>query len=242
MRVVELWRYPVKSLQGEQLETVEVHAEGLEGDRRFALYDLESGLGLTARRVPELLFASARLREDGQVDITLPDGSVATDDDALSAWLGRPVALRSANEDVALSYENVVDFEREPTSEWTEFVGAAGPFHDDPAFRVSLVSQASIGSWDRRRFRSNVLLDGPGEDELVGRRIALGDAVIDVGDRIERCVMTVRPQPDGLERDLQVLRTIARERDARLAVGGLVTRPGAVSVGDALEEQAAAVT
>jgi len=79
-----------------------------------------------------------------------------------------------------------------------------------------------------------VLLDGEGEDGLVGRQVTLGDAVIDVGDRIERCVMTTRPQPDGIERDLQVMRTIARERDARLAVGGLVAQPGVVRVGDIL--------
>jgi len=96
------------------------------------------------------------------------------------------------------------------------------------------VSTATIGAWDRRRFRSNVLLDGEGEDSLVGSRIALGDVVIEVGMRIERCVMTVRPQPGGIERDLQVLRTIARERDACLAVGGLVSQPGRVSIGDAL--------
>ena len=236
MEVQELWRYPVKSLQGEQLESVEIDAGGLRGDRRFALYDVETGLGLTARRAPELLFATASLTEDGRVDITLPDGTAAQDDDALSAWLGRAVTLRSAEEEVALSYENVVDFEHEPASEWREFTGAAGPFHDSADFRVSLVSQATIGSWDRRRFRSNVLLGGAGEDELVGRRVALGDAILDVGDRIERCVMTTRAQPGGIERDLQVLRTIARERDARLAVGGLVRQPGTVKVGDALRE------
>jgi hypothetical protein len=46
--------------------------------------------------------------------------------------------------------------------------------------------------------------------------------------------MTTRAQPGGLERDLGVMRTIARERDARLAVGGLVVRPGTVGVGDRL--------
>ena len=235
MRVLELWRYPVKSLQGEQVESVAVTGDGLEGDRRFVIHDLETGFGLTARRVPELLFASARLRGDGGVDITLPDGSPARDDDALSAWLGRPVALRALDADVPRRYENpVVDFERESERDWKPFSGAAGAFHDSPRVRVSLVSAATIGSWDRRRFRSNVLLDGEGEDSLVGSRVTLGDAVIEVGERLERCVMTTRPQPGGIERDLQVLRTIARERDACLAVGGLVTREGRVSVGDAL--------
>lgn len=113
MRVSELWRYPVKSLQGERLDLVEVTSDGLEGDRRFAIYDVETGLGLTARRVPELLFGSARLQDGSSVEITLPDGSTARDDDALSAWLGRPVALRSASDDVTRRYENPVDFEHD---------------------------------------------------------------------------------------------------------------------------------
>src|SRR3954471_753571 len=235
MRVVELWRYPVKSLQGEQLDSVAVTADGLEGDRRFAIYDVETGFGLTARRVPELLFASARLRDDGSVDITLPDGSLARHDEALSAWRGRPVELRSLDAEVPRRYENpVVDFEQERERDWAPFEGAPGAFHDSPGARVSLVSTATIGDWDRRRFRSNVLLDGDGEDSLVGSQVRLGDAVMDVGMRIERCAMTVRPQPGGIERDLQVLRTIARERDACLAVGALVTQPGVIRVGDEL--------
>ena len=47
------------------------------------------------------------------VDITLLDGSPARDDEALSAWLGRPVALRSVEADVPRRYENPVDFEHE---------------------------------------------------------------------------------------------------------------------------------
>jgi len=241
MRVLELWRYPVKSLQGEQLDAVGVTGDGLEGDRRFAIYDVETGLGLTARRVPELLFASARLRDDGSVEITLPDGSLARDDGALSAWLGRRVALRSLDAEVPRRFESpAVDFERETERDWAPYEGAPGAFHDSPRARVSLVSTATIGAWDRRRFRSNVLLEGDGEDELVGSRVTLGDAVIEVAMRIERCVMTVRPQPGGIERDLQVLRTIARERDTCLAVGAVVRQPGSMAVGDALQAASSA--
>ncbi len=236
MRVLELWRYPVKSLQGEQVDSVAVTGDGLEGDRRFAIYDVETGLGLTARRVPELLFASARLCDDGSVAITLPDGSVARDDEALSAWLGRQVVLRSHDAEVGRHYENpVLDFEEETERDWARYEGAPGAFHDSPDARVSLVSTTSIGEWDRRRFRSNVLLEGHGEDSLVGSRVTLGGAVLEVGMRIERCVMTVRPQPGGIERDLQVLRTIARERDTCLAVGAVVAQPGNVAVGDLLK-------
>jgi uncharacterized protein YcbX len=233
VRVAELWRFPVKSLQGERLEAAEITREGIAGDRGWAIFDLESGFGLTGRREPALLFASARLAGDG-VEITLPDGSPARDDAALSAWLGRPVALRAVADDGERAYENPADFEHEQAWPWRRFMGPqTGPFHDSA--RLSLVSTATLGAWDRRRFRANVVLDGAGEDDLVGARVRLGGAVLDVVERMGRCVMTTRAQPGGIERDLSVLRTLARERDARLAVAALVREPGAVQAGDALE-------
>ena len=237
MRVAELWRYPVKSLQGERLDEVTVTADGLQGDRRFAIFDLQTGFGLTGRRVPELLFASAHLTPDGRPRITLPDGSTVSQDDQLSEWLGRPVALRSSEADAVRRYEDVVDFEREQSSQWRSFDGAGGPFHDSPHARISLVSIATIGTWDRRRFRPNVLLDGDGEDDLVGSTVSFGSATIELVHKIQRCVMVTRPQPDGIDRDLDVLRTIAVDRGARLAVGALVCHPGIVRVGDHLRIQ-----
>ncbi len=232
MRVLEVWRYPVKSLLGERLEAATVGQTGIEGDRRYALFDAGSGLGLTARRVPQMLFASALLRPDGSVEITLPDGSVPDGDADLSDWLGRSVTLRSAAQAPSRTYENVDDFEDETASAWTAFVGADGALHDCPGAQVSLVSLATIGRWDARRFRSNLLVDGDGEDALVGTRVAIGDAVLDVGMRIERCVMTTRAQAAGIDKDLDVLRTIHRERQSCLAVGGLVATGGTIRVGD----------
>lgn len=235
MRVKALWRYPVKSLRGERLDEAIVTADGIDGDRRYAVVDLDTGHGLTGRRVPGLLFASASLTTDGGVSIILPDGTVADGDEMLSDWLGRRVALRRAEENVGGRYEDVIDFEREQTSAWKTFDGAPGPFHDSPRARVSLVSTGTIGAWDPRRFRANILLDGNGEDALVGTSIALGDALLHIAGHIQRCVMVTRPQPGGIDRDLDVLRRIAREREARLAVGALVSRPGTVRVGDQLQ-------
>src|SRR6478735_2575980 len=104
MRVAELWRYPVKSMQGESLDQVDLDNDGLLGDRRCALFDVETGHGLTARREPRLLLASARWI-DGRAEITLPDGSIAADDAALSAWLGHAVTLCTSEYDHARSYE-----------------------------------------------------------------------------------------------------------------------------------------
>jgi hypothetical protein len=111
---------------------------------------------------------------------------------------------------------------------------SSGAFHDNPTARVSLVSTTSVRSWDPRPFRANVLLDGEGEDSLVGSRVTLGEAMLDIEMRIERCVMTTRAQAGGVESDLDVLRTLARERDACLAVGALVVAQGTVRVGDSL--------
>ena len=46
MRVVSLWRYPVKSMQGEELPAATIGELGIEGDRQWALVDLETGLAL----------------------------------------------------------------------------------------------------------------------------------------------------------------------------------------------------
>jgi uncharacterized protein len=233
MRVMELWRYPVKSLQGERVAAAELTPQGLAGDRGWALFDLETGLGLTARRLPALLHASARLRADGEVDITLPDGAVTADDDALSDWLGRRVALRAATEATGpRRYENPDDIETEADDSWEVFEGSAQAFHDSVA--VTLVSTATIGDRPVRRFRPNVVLDGAGEDALVGTTVALGAASLTLTKPVSRCVMVTRAQPGGIAVDRDVLRWIHRERGGLLAVGGTVARAGAVRVGDEL--------
>jgi uncharacterized protein len=233
VRVAELWRYPIKSLQGERLGEAAIDALGIAGDRRWALFDRDTGLGLTARRVPELLFGSARLREDGEVEVVLPDGTVTTDERVISGWLGRDVELRAAGEGVP-TYESPVDEDEPDPAEWLQWEGAPGPFHDSPRIRLSLVSTGTLGSWDRRRFRANVVLDGEGEDGLRGQEAELGGVRLRIGIPIERCVMTTRPQPGGIARDTSVLKTIHRERDGLLAVRAAVLRPGTVRTGDEL--------
>jgi uncharacterized protein len=235
VQVAELWRYPVKSLQGERLTRAEVGPEGLAGDRQWALFDVATGLGLTARRVPDLLFLSGRLRPGGGVEVVLPDGSVTSEDAVLSDHLGRPVALRAAADAPGeRHYENPAEVGEEAEYDWDTFSGARGAFHDSSRTRVSLLSTGTLGTWDRRRFRANVVLSGDGEDALVGRRVRLGPAELDVVKQVSRCVMVTRPQPGGIGRDTGVLKTIHRERDGCLAIGALVVRAGTVSVGDEL--------
>jgi len=97
--VRELWRYPVKSIGGEQLTGCDVYETGFEGDRGWGVVDVATGTVLTARRAPELLFASARLRDGGEVEIQLPDGQVTDSSAVLSAWLQRDVRLDRASDE-----------------------------------------------------------------------------------------------------------------------------------------------
>jgi uncharacterized protein YcbX len=241
MRVAELWRYPVKSLQGERLAEARIGPLGIPGDRGWALFDRDTGLGLTARRVPELLFGAARVRPDGGVEVVLPDGTATAEESVLSDWLSRRVELRQAGPDSeAPTYEAPADEDVPDPTEWLQWEGAPGPFHDSPRIRLSLVSTGTLGTWDRRRFRANVVLDGAGEDALHGREATLGAAQLRFGAPIPRCVMTTRPQPGGIARDTTVLKTIHRERDGLLAVRAAVLEPGTVRVGDELRPDGAA--
>jgi uncharacterized protein YcbX len=230
MRVLELWRYPVKSMGGERVESAEVRQTGLVGDRGWGLVDNETGKVLTARREPRLLFAQARLRAEEEVEITLPDGRCGASSDALSDWLGHDVTLTRAGS-VGGIYENPVDVESE--SDWRSWQGPPDAWHD--AARVSIVSTGSIGTWDVRRFRPNILIDGDGEEGLVGHLVGLGSALLTVTQRLGRCVMVTRAQP-GIDRDKQVLRTIHDKTDNCLAIGAVAARVGVISVGDPLQD------
>ncbi len=167
-----------------------------------------------------------------RVEVVLPDGTVATSDAELSSWLGHDVELRRASPDDQGTYEIAADFEHEDTSEWISWEGPQGSFHDSGRTMVSIASAASFRSWDERRFRINVIVDGGDEQAFVGQKVQLGATAVEVVKPIGRCVITTRPQPGGIERDLDVLRTINAELGGNLGVGALVLTPGRVSVGD----------
>jgi uncharacterized protein YcbX len=118
---------------------------------------------------------------------------------------------------------------------------------------VTLVSDGSLArlagaagreSVDARRFRMLFELSGCDaheEDGWRGRRLRIGEAVLEVGGPVDRCAVTTR-DPDTGRRDLDTLRLIRgyrgrRERDGAILFGvyATVERPGVVRVGDAVE-------
>jgi uncharacterized protein YcbX len=225
MRVVDIWRFPVKSVGGEQLASTAVDERGIEFDRAWSIYDPATELTLTARREPKLLFLTATV-VDSRPRITTDEGDDVSTDEALGAWLGRPVELRSVLDGPG-TFENPLDVDNE--TDWRQWQSAGLSFHDGSS-TVSFVSRNSFRDWDERRFRINLVFDEDGDDDLTGD-VAIGGVTLSVRKPIERCVMVTRAQP-GIERDLQVLKTVIRERDNKLGVGATVAHSGRIAIGD----------
>ena len=246
MQVIELWRHPVKSLQGERLESADVLESGIAFDRAWGIR-ADDGRILTGRRQPELLLASATL-EDEEPVITLPDGSVlhgtgADVDAALTKWLGTPVSLVEAAKEPA----SIGQFYADPTddtSEVIEWTMPQGRFVDALPLLVlttsSLRTAAGLypaGDWTTRRFRPNIVIDtedgGWLEDEWLRQTVTVGAAAVRPRARCGRCTMVTRLQPD-IERDLDIYKTLLHHHNGDLGVWSTVITPATVHVGDSV--------
>lgn len=248
--VLEMWRFPVKSMRGERIEGGPVAERGLEGDRRWGVVDTSSGKVLSAKREGRLLEARATLPDlAGPAVVELPGGhTLHADDpgihDALSAWLGRDVRLEAADPDRPTGYEMNVD-NTDESSPVIDFPCPPGTYLDAAA--VHLLTTASLatagalypgGRWDVRRFRPTLLLecDGEGwvEDAWVGSAVRVGDVELLPFAPTVRCAVTTRAQED-LPRDLDIAKTVNREHGSNLGVYAAVRTPGTVRVGDPVE-------
>jgi uncharacterized protein YcbX len=239
--VAELWRFPVKSMQGAPFTSGDLGPSGFEGDRRWGVVDQESGKVLSAKTVGELLLAFADLDDDGGVTVTLPSGDAFSGgspegDELLSSWLGREVRLEKASESVPRSYRMQYPDPTDPDEKWVEFPCPPGTYFDGTP--VHVLSEASLGEWDVRRFRPTVLvsMDGDGypEDAWNGGRIGIGGAVVQSVMLTPRCVMPTRAQPGGLERDKSIAQTLKAEHGLNLGLYCVVVSPGPVAVGDSV--------
>jgi len=258
-RVVSVRRYPVKSMQGEELDAADVTGRGLEGDRAFALVDLETGKVASAknpRRWPDLFAFRSTFNgtvADGRpARITLPDGqTLSTDqpdvDARLSAAVGRPVRLARSTFEGATSEGYWPDHDWLPSpDEGFDFELPAGSFFDGAM--VHLITSATLdrfqalapGSrFDARRFRPNFVIapaegvDGFAEDAWIGRSLRIGPVVLRIDGPCPRCVMTTLAQGD-LPKDPGVLRTIVQKNGGNAGVYASVVQAGSVAVGDAV--------
>lgn len=244
--VAELWRFPVKSMQGFRVEHLELDEKGATRDRTWGVVDPAAGKVLSAKRWGALLHLTAG-DDGGTTTVTMPDGTThaagdPATDAALSAYLDHEVQLRQPPAGDGLPYDLPTDAWDDTSPLW-EFPGPpGGPFIDLAAAHVlstaSLRAAAGLhpeGNWDVRRFRPNALLDVEGEgfveDAWVGAPLGLGAVVLDPFMPAVRCAMTTREQP-GLPKDADIARTLHREHGLNLGLYCAVGTPGVVAVGD----------
>jgi uncharacterized protein YcbX len=223
--IVTLWRYPVKSVGGEECERLDVHMRGIAGDRRYAVLNAEGrlGSGKTTRRfrqIDGLLDLRAAYRDEVP-ELLFPDGTrMLASDPQIHAALSRALKVP-----VTLAREQGVSHLD------------AGPVHlITTAALAWLRSVLPDSRIDERRFRPNVVIDAPGagqvEQEWIGKILSIGEHVrLRVVDRTERCRMTTLAQAD-LPSDPRVLASIIRDADAGFGVYADVVVPGAISRND----------
>ena len=259
--VVSLWRYPVKSMMGEELNACAVGDRGLLGDRAYALVDSSNGKVVSAknpRKWPNLFDFRAAFSEPPRVGeplpplrITLPDGTAVGSDDGdceqkVSGVLAREVTLESSVLETPSLEEYWPDMEGLDHRETvTDEAMPAGTFFDLAV--IHLLTTATIdrlrelypqGRFEVRRFRPNIVVE-PASDETdfvengwIGRTIAIGDEVrMKITEPCPRCVMTTLPQGD-LPKDPGILRTAAQHNDVHVGVYASVVAGGSIRRGD----------
>jgi uncharacterized protein YcbX len=253
-KVESLWRYPVKSMRGEELDEAFAGFSGIYGDRLFAFKSSASPKGfpyLTAREQRRLLQYRPRFRYPDKaarpinfteaesmganpvsadpaelmVDVETPDGeTLAIDDRALIEMLRADIDQKHQL--------TLMRSERALTD--------CRPVSIFSLQSARQLSQETNMPMDKRRFRANVDVDltsaqGFAENQFVGRSLRIGPkAVVTILERDPRCVM-ITLDPDTGEKTPGILKKVAQAHDGMAGVYGAVLVEGVLHKGDPVE-------
>jgi uncharacterized protein len=263
--VVALWRYPVKSMLGEELNATQVQAQGLWGDRAYALIDTATGMTVSAKNPRKwgkmfdcraaLVAASSPLEaspDSSSVKITLPDGTSVSADDAspvLSQLFGRDVTLAA----IAPPQPRLEEY-------WPTVAGLphqdavtpeatlANTFFDGAT--VHLLTTATLDQlqtitptarFATRRFRPNVVIQprlaatGFVENDWIGRTIAIGDNVHLTVTGACPRCVMTTMAQSELTSDLSVLQTAVQHNQGNVGIYASVKQGGIMRRGDAVQ-------
>jgi uncharacterized protein YcbX len=253
-KVDSLWRYPVKSMRGEELDEAFAGFSGVYGDRLFAFRSSASPKGfpyLTGREQRRLLQYRPRFRypdkaarptnlteaesmganplsadfSELMVDVETPDGdALAIDDPALIDMLRADIDQKHR---LTLMRSERAMTDCRPVS----------IFSLQSARQLAEETGTPI---DKRRFRANVYVDlasarGFAENEFVGRSLRIGPKmVVSVLERDPRCMM-ITLDPDTGEKEPAILKKVAQAHDGMAGVYGAVLVEGTLHKGDPVE-------
>jgi uncharacterized protein len=255
-RIESLWRYPVKSMRGEELEEAFVGFAGVYGDRLFAFKSTGCPKGfpyLTGREQREMLLYRPRFRYPEkaakppnleETEALAPNLNPLPADPAdLAVEVETPSGEVVGIDDPALTRMLAA---RMGEGHRLTLVRSDRAMTDcRPVSLFSIQTARQLGEEigtpiDKRRFRANVYLDlgsAPGfaEDGFVGRTVRLGPKVtIAVLERDARCKM-ITIDPDTAEPSGAILRKVSRAHDGMAGVYGAVLVEGTVHRGDEVE-------
>ncbi|MED4403549.1 MOSC domain-containing protein [Metabacillus fastidiosus] len=262
--VSSLWRYPVKSMMGEEMNACYMTEKGLLGDRAFGVIDIETGKLANAKnplKWPNMFQYRAAFVKPPHVDepippvrITFPNGQMilSTDND-------KDVLLTETfNRNVKLSIPSTedVEFEGYIPEELTEVENPGSIFtRESPKgtfYDIGIVHLITTATIDRlreinpssrieaRRFRPNIIIDVPNgegfiENEWVGKTLAIGDEVeLKIMQNTKRCIMTTLAQGD-LPKDTNVLKSIVKHNEGSFGVYASVIKKGEIKIGDQIK-------
>jgi uncharacterized protein YcbX len=263
-KVVSIWRYPVKSMLGEELNSSYVTKRGLVGDRVYALIDQQTGKVASAKnpvKWGKLFDFRAAFIDSPQtvenippVRITLPDGSqIFSDhgetDHILSKVLAREVSVMKASLEKPSYEEYWPDIEGLAQREIvTDEAMPPQTFFDVAVIHLLTTSTIdrlrelySEGRFEIRRFRPNIVVESSSEEKdfiensWVDMKLTIGEEIVlKVIGPCTRCVMITLPQGD-LPRDLGILRTVAKYNQVHAGVYASVHRGGTIRRGDIVQ-------
>ena len=253
-QVDSLWRYPVKSMRGEELDEAFASYSGIYGDRIFAFRSSANHTGFpyfTAREQRKLLQYRPRFRYPDKatrpinlieaetrnanplladlselvVDVETPDGKTLTID--------HPALIEMLRSNVDQKHQvTLMQSQRAMTD-----CRPVSVFSLQSARQLAEETGAPV---DKRRFRANVYVDltsanGFAENELVGRSVKIGPkVVISILERDSRCVV-ITLDPDTAEQSPAILKKVAQAHDGMAGVYGAVMVEGMLHKGDPVE-------
>ena len=253
-KVDSLWRYPVKSMRGEELDEVFAGFSGIYGDRLFAFRSSASPKGFpyfTARAQTRLLQYRPRFRNPDKaarpinlteaesmganpvsadpselmIDVETPDGRTLAIDD--------PALMELVRTDIDQKHQlTLMRSERAMTD--------CRPFSMFSLQSARQLAEETGTPMDKRRFRANVYVDltsveGFGENAFVGRSLRIGPkAVVTILERDPRCMMIIL-DPDTGEKTPAILKKLAQDHDGMAGVYGAVIVEGMLRKGDPVE-------
>jgi uncharacterized protein YcbX len=255
-KVDSLWRYPVKSMRGEEMEEIFAGYAGVYGDRLFAFESSASPKGFpffTGRDQRQMIRYRARFRNPekaahpvnwSEAQKLSPNiNPISAGASELMIDVETPDGKTFAIDDPALNDDlraNVDEKHQLTLLRSEKAITDCRPISIFAVQTAQKLGEETGAPVDKRRFRANVYVDlrsseGFAEDQFIGRSLRIGSKVtVAVLQRDARCMM-ITLDPDTAEKTPAILKAVAQAHEGMAGVYGAVLVEGMIRKGDPVE-------